>query len=279
MIRSALILHVRQMGCAFALLLMFALGAAATPALAASPVRHVVAPGETLTAISELYGAPLGDLITLNRLGRNPAIYAGQNLTIPPAPASTTAMAAAVRLYGVPLLRQRQTLTCEEAAAAMASRGRITESQLVRVMPRSANPFKGIRGRTNARVWGSLSDYGVYAQALRVGISRLGISSRVLYGQPYAVFKSTIADTLNSGKPVVWWTTFHEQRQSPVNVDLPDGSRVRLVRFEHTVTIVGMNARGFIYHDPYNATVRVVSFADHQRASSYFNNMALIVDN
>ena len=146
-------------------------------------------------------------------------------------------------------------------------------------MPRSANPFEGIRGRTNVAVFGSLSDYGTYAQAVSVGLSRLGHSSTVLYGQSYAAFRSSLEVALRAGQPVVWWTTFRQMRQSPVNIDLPDGSSVRMIRFEHAVTLVGMNARGFIYHDPYNATVRSVSFADHERVSSYFNNMALLVDN
>ena len=276
---TTVIVHLKLLGYALVLLCVAALVAAAPPVNASGPMAHVVSPGEPLTAIGERYGVPLGDLLSLNRLGRNPHAWAGQSLLIPVTSLASESMTSAVRLSGVPLLRQRQSLTCEEAAAAMASRGRFTESQLVRVMPRSPNPFEGIRGRTNAPVFGSLSDYGTYAQAVSVGLSRLGHSSTVLYGQSYAEFRSSIEVALRSGQPVVWWTTFRQMRQSPLNIDLPDGNSVRMVRFEHAVTIVGVNARGFIYHDPYNATVRSVSFANHQRVSSYFNNMALLVDN
>jgi len=271
--------HAKLLVYALVLLCVGALDAAAPPANASGPLTHVVSPGETLTAIGERYGAPLGDLISLNRLGRNAHAYAGQSLLIPASSLALESISSAVRLSGVPLLRQRQSLTCEEAAAAMASRGQFTESQLVRVMPRSPNPFAGIRGRTNVPVFGSLSDYGTYAQAVSIGLSRIGHSSKVLYDQSYGAFRSSIEVALRSGQPVVWWTTFRQMRQSPLIVNLPDGNSVRMVRFEHAVTIVGVNARGFIYHDPYNATVRSVSFADHQRVSSYFNNMALLVDN
>jgi LysM repeat protein len=276
---TTVMVHVKLLGYVLALLCVGALAAIAQPANASGPLTHVVSAGETLNAIGERYGVPLGELLSLNRLGRNAHAYAGQSLLIPESSPASEGVTSALRLRGVPLLRQRQSLTCEEAAAAMAARGRFTESQLVRVMSRSANPFEGIRGRTNAPVFGSLSDYGTYAQAVSVGLSRLGHSSTVLYGQSYAAFRSRLEVALRAGQPVVWWTTFRQMRQSPVNIGLPDGSSVRMVRFEHAVTLVGMNARGFIYNDPYNATVRSVSFADHQRVSSYFNNMALLVDN
>ena len=247
-------------------------------ALADSPIVHFVKHGETLTAISRKYAVSLGELMRLNRIGKNGLIYPGQRLTIPAKPAAAPIPSATLRLGNVPLWRQRQSLTCEEAAAAMASRGRFSESELVRVMPHSPNPFEGIRGRTNARVLGTLTDYGTYAQGLRIGLQRLNVPSRVLYRQPYSAFKTQIIEELKAGRPVVWWTTFRQSRQTPVYVKLPDGRSVKMTRWEHTVVIVGMNERGFIYHDPFDATVRFVSSADHQRTSAYFDNMALVID-
>ena len=215
----------------------------------------------------------------MNRLGRNGHVFGGQVLEIPLTPPAIESVPATVRLSGVPLLRQRQSLTCEEAAAAMAARGQFSEARLVRAMQRSPNPFLGIRGRTNAPVFGSLSDYGTYAQAVKAGLDRLGYPATVMYGQSYASFRSDIEAALRANQPVVWWTTFRQMRQAPVNISLADGTRVRMVRYEHAVTIVGETSTGFIYHDPYNATVRTVSFADHQRVSAYFNNMALLVGN
>lgn len=253
---------------------------AATPAVrAAGPLTHIVSAGETLTAIAARYGVDLGDLVALNHLGRAGRVYSGQTLQIPLTPPATDSAPATLRLSGVPLLRQRQSLTCEEAAAAMAARGQFSEARLVRAMQRSPNPFLGIRGRTNAPVFGSLSDYGTYAQAVQAGLNRLGYASTVLYGQSYAAFLSRIEAALRSGQPVVWWTTFRQMRETPVDIRLADGTRVRMVRYEHAVTIVGETSTGFIYHDPYNATVRSVSFASHQRVSAYFNNMALLIDN
>ena len=243
-----------------------------------SPRLHAVSNVEPLSSLVQEYGIPSMTLIDLNRIDYSDFIAVGQRPNLPSNESSALLPAATLRLTGVPLLRQKQTLTCEEAAAVMATRGRISESTLVRAMPRSANPFEGIRGRTNALVRGTLVDYGTYAQALQIGLKRLSIDSAVLYGQSYSAFKASIIAALKAGQPVVWWTTFHEQSQSPVRVQLSDRRYVKLVRFEHAGTIVGMNAKGFIYYDPVDGTVRSVSFAAHQRVSSYYDNMALVVN-
>ncbi|MBI5876523.1 MAG: C39 family peptidase [Chloroflexi bacterium] len=248
-------------------------------ALADGNIVHVVAWGETLSALSARYGVAVADLVRINQIGKNGWIYAGQRLTIPaltgdPLPDRP----AAVRLSGVPQKRQAQSLTCEEAATAMASRGRISEAQLVAVMPRSANPFEGIRGRTNARTLGTLTDYGTYAQGIKRGLDSLGVASRVMVGQPYNAFRAAVIAELRANRPVVWWTTFRQIRQTPVRVTLPDKKVVKLTRWEHSVTLVGFNDAGFYYHDPYDGSVRFVANADFQRVSAYFDNMALVVD-
>ena len=260
------------------LCLVFAFSINAQDVLADGPPVHVVSDGETISSLAQEHGISPTTFNDPNRLGNSDFIAVSQRLIQLSNESSALLPATTLRLTGVPLLRQKQTLTCEEAAAVMATRGRISESQLVRAMSRSANPFEGIRGRTNALVRGTLVDYGTYAQALQTGLKRLGIGSAVLYGQSYSAFKASIIAALKAGQPVVWWTTFHEQSQSPVRVQLSDGRYVKLVRFEHAGTIVGMNAIGFIYYDPVDGTVRTVSFAAHQRTSSYFDNMALIAE-
>jgi len=67
--------------------------------------------------------------------------------------------------------------------------------------------------------------------------------------------------------------------QRPVWVTLPSRKSVRLVRYEHAATIVGLTSTGFLYNDPQDAKVRSVSFANFQRVSSYFGNMALVITN
>ena len=159
----------------------------------------------------------------------------------------------------------------------MVTRGALTEAQIVAAMPHSENPFEGIRGQTNYRLLGGLTHYGTYAQGLQKGLAALGRSSIAFYGQSYEDFKTTILEQLRAGKPVIWWTTWREMYQRPVKVKLSVGDAVTLVPYEHTVVIVAANEQGVTYNDPYDGSVRFTTWKNHQRASSYFNNMALVV--
>jgi LysM repeat protein/uncharacterized protein YvpB len=245
-------------------------------------ITHIVQPGEFLARIALHYETTAQAIAYANNLPNDWMIYPGQRLNIPGAPKPSASPAsdnatANIRLTNIPLYRQQQTLTCEEASAAMAARGAITEAQLVAAMPRSENPFEGIRGRTNAPYYGGLSDYGVYAQGLQKGLRALGVTSQVLYGSSYDEFKDAVLENLRAGRAVIWWHTWQDSYQKPVVVTLSDGASVKLVPYEHTSVIVGANERGITYHDPYDATVRFVAWQDFRRVSAYFDNMALVV--
>jgi uncharacterized protein YvpB len=159
----------------------------------------------------------------------------------------------------------------------MATFGALSENQIVAAMEFSENPYEGIRGETNYELFGGLTHYGTYAQALKKGLAKLGRASTVYYGQPYENFQASILQNLREGRPVIWWTTWRESHQTPQNVTLSNGTKVRLTPYEHTVLIVAANAAGITYHDPYDGTKRFTSWANHQRTSGYFNNMALVV--
>ena len=250
----------------------------------ASTQTYIVQAGEYLTQIAVRYGTTVQAITLANNLPNAWLVYAGQRLTIPsaqpsaPLPSVPIGAANDVRVPNVPLYQQQQTLTCEEASVAMATRGAVSEARLVAAMPRSDNPFVGIRGRTNSPYFGGLGDYGAYAQAVQKGLNTFGVKSVVLYGQTYDDFKKALLDHLRSGHPIVWWHTWHDTYQNPVMVKTSDGATVKLVPYEHAGVIVAANDRGVTYHDPYDATVRFVSWSDHRRVSGYFDNMALVIE-
>jgi LysM repeat protein len=256
------------------------------PASGAAPAKastqsYIVQDGEQLAQIAMHFGTTAQAVALANSLPNTWLVYAGQRLTIPigqppPAPASPVA-ANAVRVANIPLYRQKQTLTCEEASAAMATRGAVSESQLVAALPHSENPFEGIRGQTNSSYFGGLSDYGIYAQGLAKGLAVLGVHSQVLYGQSYDDFKTALLSSLSAGHPVIWWHTWQDTFQSPVSVKLSNGSVVKLVPYEHAGLIVAADDHGVTYNDPYDASVRFISWAAHRRVSAYFDNMALVI--
>jgi LysM repeat protein/uncharacterized protein YvpB len=273
-------------------------GAVATPSsrpasAAAEPMdTYIVQPGDTLFLVALHYGTTPQAISLANSLPSY-FVYSGQRLIVPTAspdaqtspppaaeapdaPAATTgALNALVR--GVPLFRQQQTLTCEEAAAAMVLRGALSEAQIVKAMPRSDNPFKGIRGAANFPLYGGLTNYGTYAQGLQKGLAALGRQSTVLYQQTASEFKNAVIAALKGGQAVIWWTTWRQTYQSPAWVKTSSGVSVKLVPYEHTVVIVAVNDRGVSYNDPYDATLRTISWATFQRVSTYFDNMALVV--
>ncbi len=258
-----------------------------TPTTANSTSAYIVQPGDTLFAIAVRNGVSIQSIALLNNL-RTYFVYSGQRLVIPGsggAPASPPAAVPAnpgnsalnVRVSGIPVYKQQQTLTCEEASAAMALRGAVSEAQILAVMPRSDNPFKGIRGSTNYPVYGGLSNYGTYAQGLQLGLSALGRASTVLYGQAFGDFKNTVISNLRAGRAVVWWTTWRQSYQSPQWVRTADGTSVKMVPYEHSVVLIAANDGGVTYADPYDATTRSASWANFQRVSGYFDNMALVI--
>ncbi len=139
---------------------------------------HIVQPGEYLALIALRFGTTAQAIALANSLPNLWLLYAGQRLTIPtlatPAASAAVISSPSIRISNVPLYQQKQTLTCEEASAAMATRGAVSEAQLLAVIPHSDNPFAGIRGRTNSAYFGGLIDYGVYAQSLQKG-QRAGV--------------------------------------------------------------------------------------------------------
>lgn len=252
---------------------------------------YIVRAGDTLYGIAIQHNVTMAAIRVANNLP-TPFVYTGQSLIIPntasastkttsqanniPAPKASTSGISA-RVDNIPSYVQQQTLTCEEAAAAMAVRGALSEAQIVAAMPRSDNPFEGIRGSTNFDLIGGLTHYGTYAQGLQKGLAKLGHPSTAYYGRTYDEFKASIIENLKQGRPVVWWTTWHESYERPQVVQVSNGAQVSLTPYEHTVLIVAANDDGVAYHDPYDGSTRFTSWANHQRTSGYFNNMALVV--
>ncbi len=268
---------------------------AANPTSSSAPARssavtYIVQPGDNLFRIALRYNTSTQAIAQANSLASY-FVYSGQRLIIPAAGAQSNAPtgqadagaaspsggALVARVSGIPLYKQQQTLTCEEASASMALRGALTEAQIVKAMKRSDDPREGIRGSTDAAYYGGLTNYGTHAQGLQKGLAGLGRSSTVLYGQTYADFRNSIVANLRAGKGVIWWTTWRQTYQTPVWVKTASGASVKLVPYEHTVVITATNDKAVTYNDPYDATIRSTTWANFQRVSAYFNNMALIV--
>jgi uncharacterized protein YvpB len=155
----------------------------------------------------------------------------------------------------------------------MGTRAQIAESQLMSVLPRSANPNLGFRGSPDGQQGTKLIDYGVYAAPLQQALARFGYASSVIsYG-----FDRDIKTFINRGWPVVAWVTYALQKATPRLV-MHNGVQFVLVPHEHAITIVGYDLRTVIANDPWTRRQVRYYWTDFNRSWGYFGNMALAVE-
>jgi uncharacterized protein YvpB len=188
-------------------------------------------------------------------------------------PGRTTAHASAVMLLGYPTFKQQHHLTCESSAASMGTRGIITESQLMAIIPRRANPNLGFRGNPDGLQGTQLIDYGVYAAPVQKALAAYGYESAVLYYSN----DSQLVSYISQGWPVVVWITYALQRAAP-RVSWANGEPFFLVPHEHAVLAVGYTGNAIIVNDPYLARRVAYGWGDFNRGWGYFDNMALAIE-
>jgi uncharacterized protein YvpB len=194
-------------------------------------------------------------------------------LSILVGPSPRASASSQVLLAGIPRLHQQHALTCESAATSMATRGVISEAQLMAAMPRNPNPNLGFRGNPDGVGSADLTDYGVYALPLHNALARFGYRSDVInYGN-----NDLIASYLVRGWPVVVWVTWRLKQAAP-RLDQHNGVQFFLVPGEHAITVVGYDAHTLMANDPWDGTRVRYTWQKFDHAWGYFGNMALAVD-
>jgi len=78
------------------------------------------------------------------------------------------------------------------------------------------------------------------------------------------------------GHPVIAWITYNCLPGTPVETEV-SGQVVTLVPNQHTVVVTGYNAQGVWANDPWDGQEDFYSYADFERAMSYFGDMAIEV--
>lgn len=185
----------------------------------------------------------------------------------------TTSASSLIVLGGFPTLRQQHNLTCESSVVSMATRGLISETQLMRTMPRSANPNLGFRGNPNGFQGTSLVDYGVYAGPLHRALLQFGYRSDLLL---YA-HDADLRTYIQKGWPVAVWVTYQLKKAAP-RLAQNLGVQFFLVPHEHAVLVVGYDATTVIANDPWTGAAVRYFWRDFNRAWGYFGNMGLAVE-
>lgn len=177
-----------------------------------------------------------------------------------------------VYLSGYPTLRQQHRLTCEASTVSMATRGVLTEDQVMVPLPRNADPNLGFRGRPDGVQKEDLRDYGVYPAPLTSVLARAGYPSTSIYDGS----DSVIRQYLNQGWPVVVWVTYGLLPQRPRWV-LQNGRGFVLVPHEHTLLIVGYDSQTIIANDAWTGFLVRYRWQDFNRSWAYLGRMALVI--
>ena len=169
--------------------------------------------------------------------------------------------------------RQGHNLSCESSAASMVARFyslAISEADVLAALPRNDNPHLGFRGNVDGPT-GGIEDYGVYAGPIMAYLNSRGLRAWPVEGG-LAGIKAAIA----RGHPVIAWVTYNCLPSTPVETDI-NGQSVTLVPNQHTVVVTGYNAQGVWANDPWDGQEDFYSYADFERAMSYFGDMAIEV--
>jgi len=200
------------------------------------------------------------DLITIKR--ELEATYNASEGKLAPEPTS----------LGVPLYKQTHSLSCEATSASMVAAFfgvHLSEEEAIKALPRHENPNLGFRGDIDGSP-GGLEDYGVHAAPIQKLLATYGLRATYIKGG-----LEGIRSALKAGHPVIAWITYHLWKESPVEVELTTGERVKMVPYEHTVVLEGYTTEGLWALDPYDGERQLLPWADFERSWGYLDQMAL----
>jgi uncharacterized protein YvpB len=173
-----------------------------------------------------------------------------------------------------PVYKQGHSLSCESSAAAMAANFfgvNLSEEAILASLPRHDNPHRGFRGNVDGP-YGGISDYGVYAEPIRLVLANSGLQVSHLHGGI-----DEIRAHLRRERVVIAWVTYDLQVETPLRVTTSDGQLVTLVPYEHAVLVTGYNRDGLWVNDPYAGTQAFFPAGDFARSFAYLGNMGLVV--
>lgn len=173
---------------------------------------------------------------------------------------------------GVPLYRQTHNLSCEAASASMVASFfgvSLPEEEVISTLPQHENPNLGFRGDIDGPP-GSLDDYGVHAAPIQKLLATYGLQATNLEGG-----LEGIRSALKAGHPVMAWITYHLWEETPVELELAGGAKVKVVPYEHTVVIEGYTSDGLWALDPYDGERQLLPWTDFERSWEYLDRMAL----
>jgi len=212
------------------------------------PGAETTVPGTAVRpAASKIRQTPTQTLTPFQPVAYNVTTMATQTPTHTPVPSKTMTPVATVtpEVPSHALIRTisgrfpAYSLDCEARVAVdwAAYYGvTISEFDFQSRLPLSDNPEKGFVGNVHG-VWGQIppKPYGVYAKPVAKLLRAYGIPAKTKYGMTVRGLKKEIA----TGNPVIVWVVGRVVRGTPLSYTSRDGIKTRVVRYEHTVIVIG----------------------------------------
>lgn len=213
---------------------------------------HWIEAGETVGSIAATYGVSPETLVEFNAISDTGNLTVGSRILIPAGAGGGTIESAsgggagpAVAVPGVSGYRQQRNLSCEYAAAHIATvafGNGIPEEAFMASVPLANNPHYGYRGNIDGP-WGNTTDYGIYPEPLVPVLNSWGFTGEVMYtGGDTA----SLTAHLDAGHPVMVWLGFWGDTRET----LADEGTYAVFAGMHVVTVYGYDENGVYVADP-----------------------------
>jgi uncharacterized protein YvpB len=202
------------------------------------------------------------------------------NTPIPLTPSRTPTSAAMptlppqARLWNVVGSPQALPLSCEaHIAVVLASHYGvpINEIEFFNRLPTSDNPEAGFVGDVYGS-WGQIPPdaYGIHAEPVAALMRQYNVPATAWKGLALDDLRSEIA----AGRPVGIWVTGHTASGEPIEYITPNGDKVIVARYEHTVVVIGYTQDSFLILDGDDTYYR--SLEQFSKSWGVLGNMAIL---
>ena len=178
-------------------------------------------------------------------------------------------------IKGVKGHAQTFSLSCESRSAvdwADFWGVEIRERKFLSALPRSDNPDQGVVGRSSDP-WGNLppNSYGVHAEPVAALLREYGLDAEARRGLEWDDLRLELA----AGRPVIVWVIGQVWRGIPVQYKARDGSKTTVARFEHTMILIGYDAKSVRLVDAYSGKTQTHPLRNFLASWKTLGNMAI----
>jgi uncharacterized protein YvpB len=192
-----------------------------------------------------------------------------------PVIASAGSIPQSASISGIAGHAQTFSLSCEARSAAdwAAFWGvKFSEAGFLRGIPSSDNPDRGFVGDLND-AWGYIPphSYGVYARPVAARLKEYGLNAVARRGLQWDDLRGEIA----AGRPVIVWVIGQMWNGTPVSYTPSDGNKTIVAHFEHTMILIGYDARTVHVVDAYSGMTQSYALSTFLTSWAVLGDMAI----